>query len=270
MIEFGHELLRTNDLDPVYVVLHQAQLSTDELCRWLLPYWSFYHVGTASWIAEATSYDLYWNRMHQAAASKEYPRSAERRHFRGEFATKCVMWLENRGLDDLMTPLLDLASSRPSAKLVMDLVQKWYGFGEWISFKVADMLERLGLCPVQFDENGSDILLFDSPRKGAQLVFETYFPQGNRGVIQTDDPVRWGLEYVRSTLYNQGHRAPPTYDRLVGVQEAETVLCKYHSYYHGRYAVGKDIKEVRHSLLRFPKVRLCQRLLAAGKKGGLW
>lgn len=42
--------------------------------------------------------------------------------------------------------------------------------------------------------------------------------------------------------------APPSFDRAVNLQEVETMLCKFKSFYNGRYFVGKDIKELKHSL----------------------
>ncbi|MBZ4299837.1 hypothetical protein LAJ56_17985, partial [Streptococcus pneumoniae] len=64
-----------------------------------LAYWCFYHVGTASWIADRSV--GYWQRMEKAAGSKEYPRSSERRHFRGGQATRSVAWLKEHGLESL-------------------------------------------------------------------------------------------------------------------------------------------------------------------------
>lgn len=79
--QFSRELIASKDLDPVYVLLHEAQLDEARLQLWLLAYFCFYHVGTASWIADGKS--GFWERMHIAAASKDYPRSSERRHYRG-------------------------------------------------------------------------------------------------------------------------------------------------------------------------------------------
>jgi hypothetical protein len=42
--------------------------------------------------------------------------------------------------------------------------------------------------------------------------------------------------------------APPARDRLVNVQECETVLCKYKSHINGHYPPGKDTLEVLHGL----------------------
>jgi hypothetical protein len=42
--------------------------------------------------------------------------------------------------------------------------------------------------------------------------------------------------------------APPRYDRPVGVQECETILCKWHSHLNGHYPVGKDSREILEHL----------------------
>jgi hypothetical protein len=44
------------------------------------------------------------------------------------------------------------------------------------------------------------------------------------------------------------HAEPAAGRRPCGVQEAETVLCKFKSYRGGHYFVGKDSKEIRHAL----------------------
>src|SRR4051812_1446277 len=96
--EFGRELLRLNDLDPVYVAVWEARpdwLLGTKLSKWLLAYWCFYHAGTASWICDQ---DDFWLAMFVAADSKDYPRSTERRHFRGKAALDSVVDLRTRGI----------------------------------------------------------------------------------------------------------------------------------------------------------------------------
>ena len=102
--DFGRRLVQTNDLDPVYVLLHNAPMSKEQLHQWLLAYWCFYHVGTASWIAQNSG--GFWNRMKTAAGSKEYPRSSERRHFRGRNAANSVAYLEDRGIESLFSDVI--------------------------------------------------------------------------------------------------------------------------------------------------------------------
>jgi hypothetical protein len=43
--------------------------------------------------------------------------------------------------------------------------------------------------------------------------------------------------------------APPRFERPCGIQEVESIACKHAAHLNGTYFIGKDIKEVRHSLI---------------------
>lgn len=254
--EFGTQLLQTNDLDPVYVMLWEAKLPQPTLERWLMAYWAFYHVGTASWIADKSS--GYWDRFRAAAASKEYPRSSERRHFRGKLSTKSTEWLATEGLEGLFHPL---RSRSWNATKLINHVKRWYGFGDWIAFKVADMVDRLGLNAVQFTQE--HLKLFDSPQKGADLLYLEEF--GNTA----EETVTMNHAVNRLTKYFNKFKAPPRYERPVGIQEVETILCKWKSYRGGHYHVGEDIESLRNGLLRFYRCSLSQELIRAARRAKL-
>lgn len=264
--EFGARLIETRDLDPVYVLLDAAELPTRKLERWLLAYWCFYHMGTASWIVDNKT--GYWPSMRLAAGSKDYPRCHERRHFRGENARKSVAYLEARGVDGLFGDIFLTCCKNGgsmSVENVMDTVQEWVGFGPWIAFKVADMLERLGLVPVVFDAGA--MFLFDSPQKGAELMWDHY-GNGNR-------PKQVGEWAVESLLTRLGtpridDLAPPRYERRLNAQEAETVLCKWKSHLNGKYEIGEDIEACRKGLLQFKECPTAARLLDVGRTVEFW
>lgn len=257
--EFGEELLRTNDLDPVYVVLWNANLEPNTLKRWLLAYWCFYHVGTASWIADHKLEPFYWEGMERAAASKEWPRGSERRHFRGQASVKSVAWLKEKR----MWPLFNWFQVHRVTTLpeVMGYVQSWYLFGDWIAFKVADMMERLDLVEVSFPPE-SMFSMFDAPKKGAELMAELHGPATGTNVYS------WAYEQLTHNL--EGVMAPPRYEREVNVQEIETILCKWKSHRNGHYPVGKDTMEIKHGLELFANSNVARQLLEGGRIGGLW
>ncbi len=254
--EFGEQLLDTNDLDPVYVLLYDSGMCKykSKIRKWLLAYWCFYHIGTASWIVDQ---DDYWKAMKTAAGSKDYHRSSERRHFRGANATKSVAHLSSQGIDRLFKPLCIESQSIES---VMKHVQTWVGFGPWIAFKVADMLERLGLCDVKFD-TGS-MFLFDSPRQGAELMREKYGM--DKGVVG-DHVGEWAVSAILARL---GPRpAPPRGERAINVQEAETILCKWKSYMGGHYRLGEDIEAVQNAFSTYSTSSTLERLKHAARWG---
>ncbi len=237
VVEFGRALLVANDLDPVYTLLWHADWRESDpvrFRRWLLAYWCFYHVGTASWAADGQDAGCYWERMRTAAGSKAYPRSSERRHFRGENARKSVEYLGSRGSGALWD---DLLQAGPAAADVVAAVRRWVGFGPWIAFKVADMLERLAVRPVTFD---LDTAMYDSPRKAAEDVWDAEFPPRESSPQERLAAV---LGLLSTGLGSEP--APPSFDRPLGFQEYETVLCKWKSYRSGHYHVGEDVAACR-------------------------
>jgi hypothetical protein len=66
---FGDDLIRSQDLDPVYCALYGAQLFEPQLSRLLLAYLAFYHLGFAAWLSEHEG-DGYWTAaVRQALAA---------------------------------------------------------------------------------------------------------------------------------------------------------------------------------------------------------
>ena len=235
-VRFGKQLLDTNDLDPIYVLLYNSQLEGFKLQKWLLAYWCFYDSGTASWILDQ---DKYWEAMYQAASSKEYPRGTERRHFRGDNATKSVAYLKHWGVRELFEPLLDRCETCTD---VMRVIDQWTGFGPWIGFKIADMLECLDLAEINFSPE--EVFLFDSPKEGAERLVRSLGKN-----IPKDEIPRYAVDHLIERL--DEYYAPPGYNRGIGVQEAETVLCKWKSHLNGKYQVGEDIVKLKKSLHKF-------------------
>lgn len=264
--QFGAELIRTKDLDPVYVVVYESGINSIILKQWMLAYWCFYHAGTACWVSEGGDF---WGRMAVAAGSKDYPRGRERRHFRGKLATNSVVGLYDLGMDRLFGPFdsTRLTGKTVPVRDVMKIVQAWPGFGPWIAFKVADMLERLYGVDVYFDRIGE--LLYESPRKGAELMWGLYPGAEILRHSPPSDVAQWAVNTITAKLFPY-YNAPPSYNRPVNAQEAETILCKWKAYRDGNYRIGEDCERLRKSLMKFPYVRLAQIMLKAGKESKLW
>lgn len=263
--EFGRKLLRTNDLDPVYVAAHHAEFVGDDedepdLHKWLLAYWCFYHVGTASWIVDQPDY---WEAMKTAAGSKDWPRSSERRHFRGETARRSVEYLSRRGVFDLFSELITDAEPT-TAEEVINSVIRWYGFGPWIAFKIADMLDRLAVRPVLFDIGTA---MYEGSPTEATKILKDWEEPGWEPTSQKELS-EWAVNRVLTEIKDV--KAPPRFERNLGPQEAETILCKWKSYLGGHYHVGEDVESVRKGLLRFARCETSQILYQGGRKGGLW
>jgi hypothetical protein len=244
IITFGEALLRAQDLDPVYCAIHGAQLPPAQVKRLLVAYFCFYRLGAAAYLSEREGED-FWRAVEVAARNDRppretdmtlpdgrWPRGAERRHFRGAECVESVRTMSAlasspEALIDTLTVPVSGSDVLP-ANVVTERVQAWPGCGPWISFKAADLFERLGLAPIVFPV---DLALI---------------PEKPRAAL-----AKLGGEPALRRLVNHFNHfpAPPRFERPCGVAEIETCLCKHAAYLAGSYFIGKDIKEVRHDLI---------------------
>lgn len=263
---FGLDLLETGDLDPVYLALWRANLKTDVVLRFLIAYWCLYHVGAAAWIADGADF---WGYMEAAAANEEpaptggrWPRGAERRHWRGKQAIDSVVALQGVSLDpaELIRGLLgEPSQSSIPFRTVRDGVLKWRGFGPWIAFKIADMIDRLDIKHVDFTE--AEVFMFDTPRQAALMLVRQKLQLPDNAKLKDEN---WAIVEASAYLINHfnGHMAPPREERPVGLQEVETILCKYKSHLSGHYPLGKDTREIIEGLHEWaPLSETAQQLL---------
>lgn len=249
---FGTQLIRTEDLDPVYSMLAGATgrytrepadtaaapppkyITQDELCRFLIAYWCFYHCGASAYIAAASG-RTFWRMMEIAAANElpaptggRWPRAHERRHFRGQKAVDAVRWLADMWPrpEDLVLHLMEGSAALDD---VLSKVKRLPQFGPWIGFKIADMLERV---------LGSRIVF--PPDLG--IMYRE--PAAALDILSSEDGRRSDAHWNDLLGYFRQFKAPPTFDRPCGPQEVETILCKWKSMRGGHYYVGKDIREI--------------------------
>lgn len=267
IFNFGKILLKSEDLDPVYTALYtmdlRNQISDNQLHRWLVAYWCFYHCGAASWISEGQGKE-FGERMMTAALNLEsdpapvggrWPRGHERRHFRGKNAELALSHLFDRfgSSDKMATKLIQYLGAEfpeftPSIpfKTVSDRAQTLVGFGPWISWKIADMMERVVSVPVDF--TGSDIFMFKDPAEAALL----YYLRENPGMMPPETKAgRTAVQQAVAQMllgYFKEFQAPPRGDRPVNIQEVETILCKWKSHTKGFYPIDNDINEINQGL----------------------
>lgn len=251
--QFGAELLKTKDLDPVYVALANTKLPRSQVKRLCLAYWCFYHLGAAACMSEHQG-PHFWHLMGVAAANNtepRWPRGAERRHFRGQQAINAVKDLCNRYLhpEDAVDAMTLTGAKKRTFEDVAKSVQTHTGFGPWIAFKIADMTDRVLRLPVDF--SNCHLGIYKDPRQGAALA--RHFRYGGKGEGQpwaapiTDEAVVEEYNYWVG-YWSKRAKAPPFDDRPVNIQEVETIMCKWKSHYKGSYPLNKDTRELLHAL----------------------
>lgn len=253
--EFGTHLLESGDLDPVYIALRNAELPENQLHRWLIGYWCFYHCGVASYLSEFEG-DEFWEKMMVTAVNDQptafgtrWPRGHERRHFRGEQGIKAVAELQQRysNLPEAMVATIIGAArgSNGDYKAVANAVKTHRGYGDWISFKVCDMMDRVLGEKVDFSE--AAVFMFKDPREAAFRLWrlKAGLPDTARPKDETE-VIHQVVNYLK--MFFKDFSAPPSHDRSIGLQEVETVLCKWKSHCNGHYPLNNDIQEINVGL----------------------
>lgn len=258
---FGAQLLQSRDLDPIYVALHKQFVgpagSIPQLKRWMVAYWCFYHAGQASYISEAEGAE-FWSRMRECARNEalspigeRWQRGHERRHFRGDAASKAVRTMMGRYLDGPEALVDMILGPEPACGYqplrfseVSERAQDLPLFGPWIGFKVADMVDRVLGIKVVFNEGDVFTPMFKDPTKAAVKLWclkaglsEDAKPKDEQKAVH--DVVAYLIDHFKK------FKAPPLGDRPVGIQEVETILCKWKSHMNGHYPLFNDIDEIR-------------------------
>lgn len=279
---FGRQLIISGDLDPIYIGLAGARLNVLQLDRWLIAYWCFYNAGVASWLSELEGHN-FWEYMHRAAVNEEeappggrWPRGAERRHFRGALATRAIADLTRRYPDtpELMVSYIAGSDQSTTFREVYLRAQEHVGFGPWIAFKIADMIERCLHRPIIFDD--AALFLFKDPAMAVDMLWAERIGVASTTLVDgarvKDLPELSRRRRVVGALLREFKDlpAPPAghskveADRAIGIQEIETVLCKWKSHMNGHYPIGKDTREIRETLTQWaPHSQAAGAMLAA-------
>jgi hypothetical protein len=252
--EFGLHLIDTGDLDPIYIALNKSSMPEDQRSRWLVAYWCFYSAGVASWMSEKRGED-FWQEMMIAAENtrptpfgSRWDRGHERRHFRAAQATQPVLEMRVRygaRPEDMVREIGGPPSTKQKYKEVAARAQMHRGFGPWISYKIADMIDRLGVNQVEF---GFDDAMYDNPRKAALMLYDDKHSTSvlNPATVSENDKISWSVDYLLQRFRH--HTAPPLNERPIGLQEVETILCKWKSHLSGHYPLFNDIREITEGI----------------------
>ncbi len=247
IVEFGRQLFESRDLDPVYIAAVGGVDLGVQRSRWLVAYWLFYDCGFASWASEQIDF---WGALLMAAENEEptpyggrWPRGSERRHFRGSKSVDAVMSLSQRygnRPENMIDYLLD---GSMDVRSVMKRAKHHFMFGDWIAFKIADMIDAV--MGIRVDQSELSVFLYDTPRKS---ILEHYHT-GLLGLAR-DFSDKVVLELAMSWLWMElkDLRVPHKPESAPDWFSLETVWCKHLSHLHGHYPLWNDIDEINRGV----------------------
>lgn len=250
ILSFGRHLLDSGDLDPMYTALVASCPDPEQRKRWLVAYWSLYHCGAACWLSERTGAD-FWGHLMDAAENVtpapvggRWPRGHERRHWRAKNATTAAAYMADRWQtpEDMVNYI---AATGGPFSAISARAREIPGNGPWIAFKIGDTLERCLGIPVDFTE--AEVFLFDTPKEAALMLWRSKMDLPETAQPKDLAVVIGGVCGYLGNWFAD-YKAPPHGDRPLGLQELETILCKWKSHLGGSYPLNNDIVDIRAGL----------------------
>lgn len=244
-------------------------MGDSQLHRWLLAYWCFYHAGVASYMSSMQG-SRFWDKMmvaaknedaHPAPTGDRWPRAKERRHFRGKQATNAIAELAEKYPEPEMFCSMVFANANEEEvdfSVIDKRVKTHRGFGDWIAFKVGDMGERVLNKKINFDQ--AAVFMFKDPVKAALMLYDQRTaPLGDsRPVIPQAKIIDLMVTHL---LFHFRDAKTPMLDRPIGLQEVETILCKWKSHMNGHYPINNDIIEIREAVEPWSKNNIANQFL---------
>lgn len=221
--QFGSELLKRRDIEPVYEMLFQSRLKGEMLHKWLIAFWLFQNAGVASDIAESPNY---YEALESAginlSRNQTYPQ---------------------------------VLLSRPKPEAVIDQITNDHWFKtyknakevlkveDYAAYRIAVMIERC--LRVDMDFSGDWLWFFNEPRTGALTVYEefnlknSWLKKGRGGRIhgQLQDRVEAARNFALGLFENRP--ALPDCRRVIGTPEIATIFAKYKQHRVNQYHIGK-------------------------------
>jgi len=232
-------LFLTLDLDPLYEILYHAKLPESIYKRWLLAYWIIYSPGECCKIACESGYD---NQKFWEGLLKSKTRGAERRHMRNKHLIATILHLKERFI--IPEKVVDFMITN-NAESTFFRAKEIHGFGDWIAWKICDMLESLGFQDSYLDDIS---FVYKSALEGKEL-FCDYLKL----------PTNEMIAYLEREFPD---KARPREYRNKSLPEWETCWCKFAS---KTYWIGKDTHDIYESLRRFSDNKISEKLIDSFK-----
>lgn len=249
--EFGAHLLKTGDLDPVYLALNRCAFDESTRNRWLTAYCAFYSTGFACWASEKTGTG-FWDGLYEAAVNEtaapcggRWPRASERRHFRGEQAKKAIKEWGNMYPQHPEEMMKYIAGGAPSFRNVLEFAQVHRSVGTWMGFKLVDLVDAC--MGVEIDQSDTSLFFYDTPKKSLLRLWREKMGYDDN-VNPKDEQVVLNamIEYLRGVF--KEYTIPHKSGKPVDMFTLETCACKHLSHLNGHYPLYNDIDEINHSL----------------------
>lgn len=250
--EFGAHLLRTADLDPIYIALNRCAFDEATRNRWLTAYCAFYSPGIACYASEREGL-AFWDVLAEAATNAtmapvggRWPRASERRHFRGGQAEKAIGDWREMYSKEPENMMWFIAEAAPFFETVLGRARLHRSVGSWMGFKLVDLVDAC--MGVEIDQSDTSMFIYDTPKKSMLRLWRERHKLPVNAIPKDEAFIIYlMIDYAKEAFKN--YTIPHKPGKSIDMFTIETIFCKHQSHLNGHYPLYNDIDEINHGLL---------------------
>lgn len=257
-VVFGAELIRSQDVDPLYPVLQWLEKDMDaEQALWFtFLYMTYYNLASAvqafQWAKHPQEADPRWNKLRIAT---------ERRNLNGvkimPHVNNYVTAIRNHGSQQAFLQQQWGSDPVSNYEAFWITAQTIWQNGRWAAFKWAEILKKVHGWNLAAPDMRMEFC--SGPKAGLCDLFDL----NQKALDQAGESGIWTLNAYGKRLREDAAQAGlvvPDWETL------ETVLCNFHSLRDGRYYIGHDIDELQHIIDSSPLDALTAEWLFAARE----
>ena len=265
--DFSFKHIAFGDVDPIYTMVRNSGLSHEDKKRFIFSHLMVYDLKSSIALANEPDDDKYYDKLLQlfteAKVGKDRKDVASREtNIKSRVFGTQLPKLRNQSPEDWVQCAIDETVKHKSWSASLSASKKIPTFGEYFSFKLADMIETVFDIPEYSVQWGPDFL--KSVPRGSLTGYEMV-RTGSNHKFRTKEEIRkcslMATFYINQVEFFKDYVCPQNPNRAIGVQEIETLLCDYRKLRKGTLQHGDKVLKLKHGIDHNIDLRIAQDLL---------
>lgn len=265
--EFSYKHIALGDVDPIYAMIRNSALDYNEKKRFMFSHLMVYDLKSSIALSDIKDNELYYDKLlcyfKESKVGKDRKDVASR-----ETNTKSRMFgtqlpkMRLRSPEDWVEEAIQATQSSKSWGVSLKTSKNIPTFGEYFSFKLADMIETIfdiDNYTVNYDKE-----FIDSIPRGSLTGYEMT-RTGSLHKFRSKEEIRrcssMSKFYEMHLEFFSSFKCPHKPTRSIGVQEIETLLCDYRKVCKGSLLHGDKVLKLNDGIEFNETLETSQKLL---------
>ena len=252
--DFSFKHIALGDVDPIYTMIRNSSLSYDNKKRFIFSHLMVYDLKSSIELANESNNEKYYDKLLQyfkeAKVGKDRKDVASREtNIKSRVFGTQLPLLRNKSPEDWIQYVIEETIKHKSWDNSLIASKKIPTFGEYFSFKLADMIETI-FDISEYSVKWSKDFIKSLPR-GSLTGYEMV-RTGSNHKFRSKEEIRkcslLGTFYNEQVEFFKDYQCPQNPNRSIGVQEIETLLCDYRKIRKGTLRHGDKVLKLKEGI----------------------